>query len=186
MFTNTHIELKCTSVSVPCILQKNTISSFFHQSQLSRLTTILLLALLECLVESVTQGNIRLVRGAVQELLQLHGTRVVWVLLVLGRLGGLLGEGSLTSTSTATPHHSRSKGVAHCRTNRNSRSCCGHLGHQPWLSRLSLDRCWWGRWWGACHWNARSRGGLGDLENPPDRPLRGILMCFTIPRSNKL
>merc|ERR1719220_3414261 len=124
---------------------------------------MVLLALLQCLIEAITQGQIRLSLGALDETLDLPGAgssllllllsvmRLLLLLILLRWLLVLL----LCWLRTATPsHHSGNSTASHMTnstTNSNTTSSGCHLLHQTRLLRLSHGRRrsshWCGRGW---------------------------------------
>jgi len=134
---------------IPCKLHSLadiSVSPSFHLAVTLR--TVLQLALPEGLVESLTQTDVGLSLGAVEELLELSLAGVVHLLLLSHGLGLQLGRGSVLSrgivaataaTTTPTGDH-----VAHCvthsRADSNPSSCGSHLGHHAGLPWGCL--CW--------------------------------------------
>merc|ERR1719458_55358 len=125
---------------------------------------MVLLALLQRLIEAVTQGQVRLSLGALDKALNLPGTGaslVLLLLLTILRLLLILLRGLLVLLRwllrTATPSYHPSNGTASHMTNGttdgDATSSCCHLLHQAWLlglghwSRRRGRSCPWSRSW---------------------------------------
>lgn len=105
---------------------------------ISRLYTVLQLALSEGLVEPCTEADVRLPLRTLKEVLELALARVVLLLLLLHGLHGLhwlgLGRGRLLGLAAApTARDGVAHNVAHSGSNGHAASSGSHLCHQSGL-----------------------------------------------------